>query len=214
MEQRRPTQRRFGPEADARWKAFRGDLGASARIDLLIRDADAEWPGAFGARTVYGLEAVAEDEAFGAGWEPLHDVDAEELWRSMIADAPPTTPRAVFEAVAAAWEIALSEHPVSAPKPSDHFLVVGPSAIAALATAFAQGSDLDWSEQVTVLASPAAHRHIAAAAAAVVNVNKPTRLLDQATEPTAAHTHAATVLIASADAHPDDRARAAALVPA
>jgi hypothetical protein len=74
IEARRPTKRRFGAEADATWKAFRGDFGTSARIDLLLRDADAQWPGAFGARTVYDLAAVAEDEAFGAAWLPLDDV--------------------------------------------------------------------------------------------------------------------------------------------
>ena len=59
IEARRPTRRRFGAEADATWAAFRGDLGASARIDLLLRDADTQWPGAFGARSVYDLAAVA-----------------------------------------------------------------------------------------------------------------------------------------------------------
>lgn len=78
VESRRATKRRFGPDADATWTAFRDDFGTSARIDLLLRDADTQWPGAFGARSVYGLAAVAEDEAFGAAWMPLDDVDAED----------------------------------------------------------------------------------------------------------------------------------------
>jgi len=70
VQTRRPTKCRFGAEADATWADFRGDLGGAARIDLLLRDADAQWPGAFGARSVYDLAAVAADEAFGATWEP------------------------------------------------------------------------------------------------------------------------------------------------
>ena len=58
VEARRATRRRFGPEADATSTAFRGDFGTSARIDLLLRNADAQWPGAFGARSVYGLASL------------------------------------------------------------------------------------------------------------------------------------------------------------
>jgi hypothetical protein len=79
VEARRPTKRRFGPDADATWAEFRGDLGSSARIDLLLRDADAQWPGSFGARLPYGLGALAADEPFGAAWVPLDDVDAAYL---------------------------------------------------------------------------------------------------------------------------------------
>lgn len=61
VEARQPTGRRFGAEADARWASFRGDLTTADRIDLLIRDADAQWPGAFGARSVFARRAVAED---------------------------------------------------------------------------------------------------------------------------------------------------------
>lgn len=60
--------------------AFRGDFGTSAPIDLLLRDADTQWPGAFGARSVHDLAAVAQDEVFGrvgAGtwlpWPPRSD---------------------------------------------------------------------------------------------------------------------------------------------
>jgi hypothetical protein len=50
LEQRRPTGRRFGPEADLRWSSFRGHLLDIDRVELMVRDADAEWPGALGAR--------------------------------------------------------------------------------------------------------------------------------------------------------------------
>src|SRR5687768_1188859 len=90
VEARRPTGRRFGADADARWGSFRGDLETADRIELLIRDADAEWRdpdgergGAFGARTVYALRAVAEDEPFGAQWPGMDPVEAEKLWRKL-----------------------------------------------------------------------------------------------------------------------------------
>jgi hypothetical protein len=38
---RRPTGRRFGTEADARWNGFHGSLTIADRLDLLVRDADA-----------------------------------------------------------------------------------------------------------------------------------------------------------------------------
>jgi hypothetical protein len=85
IEARRPTGRRVGSEADARWQAFRGDLTTANRLDLLIRDADAQWPGAFGARTVFSPRGVFDDDAFGPGWEGLDPVVAEELWREVTA---------------------------------------------------------------------------------------------------------------------------------
>ena len=42
---RRPTGRRFGPDADARWAGFRRYLANADRIDLLLRDADRSPPG-------------------------------------------------------------------------------------------------------------------------------------------------------------------------
>lgn len=205
VESRRATGRRFGAEADALWSSFRGDLGTSARIDVLLRDADTEWPGAFGARSVYDLGGVAEDEAFGAAWQPLDDVDAEALWRELRDQEPPSTPADALAAMARAWDLSLGPVEVGAVGPTDGFIVAGPSAIAALVAAFAGGQDLDWSAQVTVVATPPAHRHLAAAAAALVNVTAATRLF-AAGQP-APGRPGARVLV-SADADPTDRAAA------
>jgi hypothetical protein len=71
VEERRPNRRRFGADADALWKGRAGELPPGERLDLLFRDADAEWPGAFGARTASDRGVVPEDEPFGAGREPL-----------------------------------------------------------------------------------------------------------------------------------------------
>jgi hypothetical protein len=88
VEARSPTDRRFGANADARWSSFRGDLETIDRIELMIRDADAEWPAGFGPRVIYGLDGIAEDEPFGARWPSMDPVDAEELWRR-VKDAKP-----------------------------------------------------------------------------------------------------------------------------
>jgi hypothetical protein len=100
VEQRSPTGRRFGADADARWMALRGHLTAADRLDLLLRDADAQWPSAFGARSVFALRAVAEDDPFGAAWEPLDPVDADALWRSVLAQPAPGTVRDALGACA------------------------------------------------------------------------------------------------------------------
>lgn len=108
IEGQKASGRRFGAEADARWASFRGDLTTADRIDLLIRDASAQWPEAFGARTTIALSAVAEEEAFDSGFSPLDPVDAEELWRGQLAAPPPADVRALLAAIAAAWEKGLT----------------------------------------------------------------------------------------------------------
>ncbi len=179
VEARRPTKRRFGPDADARWKAFRGHLSASDRIDLLLRDANAEWPGAFGAREVFGLVNAAEDEAFGAQWVSLDGVRGDELWRELsavqVASAP--VPLAALESVAKAWGLSLRPVQLDPVDPADRVIVAGPSAVAALAALFAGRVELDWAVQVTCVASPPAHRQVALSACAVVDTHKPCRVL-------------------------------------
>lgn len=169
VELRRATGRRFGPDADARWKSFQGDLTAADRMNILIRDADTEWPGAFGARTVFALDGVAEDNAFGGAWPGLEPRIAEELWRSSTsADDVAQT----LEGVAAAWKLRLESFDIGSVAPADKFVVSGPSATAALIQAFAAADGLDWSDQVIVVATPPAHRQLAALATALLNVTR------------------------------------------
>lgn len=208
VEQRQPTGRRFGAEADAQWSSFKGDLTTADRLDLLIRDADAQWPGAFGARTVFAKEAVAEDEPFGADWPPLDPVEAEELWRAApdVADSP----AAALGRVAEIWELSLAAFDASPINPAEKLIIAGPSAIAGTILAFANGADLDWSEQVTVVATPPGHRQLAALAGGILNATKPSKIV------TAAHASApkSARLLASDDAHPDDSRRATELAGA
>lgn len=176
VEARQTTGRRFGPDADARWSSFAGDLTASDRLDLLLRDADAQWPSSFGARSVFDLRAVADDEAFGADWESLDAVDANELWRSPEDASVAADATATLEAAASAWGLTLSSMGVGDIQPADRLVVVGPAAIAATASAFAAGTDLDWSDQVVCVATPPAHRQLASLSAALLNSGKPTDL--------------------------------------
>src|SRR5690242_12221615 len=39
LDARATRSRRFGPDADATWRAFRGELTDGDRLDLLLRDA-------------------------------------------------------------------------------------------------------------------------------------------------------------------------------
>lgn len=210
VEGRRPTGRRFGPDADARWSSFKGDLETVDRIELMIRDADAEWPGAFGARAVYDLQAVAEDEPFGAQWAGLDAVDAEATWRSLRQVAAPATPADTLTAMAKAWGLSLQPFSAASITATDRLVVAGPSAVAATIVAFHATSGLDWSEQVIVIATQPAHRQLATAGSALLNVGKPTRVLAATATPIAPIRGAR--LVVSPDAALADRASAERLV--
>jgi hypothetical protein len=203
VEARRPTKRRFGADADARWKAFRGHLATSDRIDLLLRDANAEWPGAFGAREVFGLPNVAEDEAFGAAWPGMDPVEGERLWRELGSTQATTSVREALGAVARAWGLTLQPQSAGAVDAAEKLIVVGPSAVASLAEVFAGRTDLDWAAQVTCVATSAAHRQLALAAAAVVDTHRPVRVLTAAQ---AAGALAKARAVTSDDASPEDLA--------
>ncbi|MCX5743173.1 MAG: hypothetical protein NT062_11835 [Proteobacteria bacterium] len=211
VETRRPTGRRFGPDADARWTGFRGDLETVDRIELMIRDADAEWPGGFGARLVFDLHGVAEDEPFGSQWKGLDPVDAEELWRRVKAEAPPASLAATLQAIAAAWELTLRPHAVDAITPTDRLVVAGASAIAATIETFAAGAALDWADQVIVVASDPGPRQLAIAATSLLNATRSATIVKPA-DHAGVKVPRGSRIIVSDDASAADRAAAASMV--
>jgi hypothetical protein len=203
IEARSPTGRRFGADPDAMWRTFRGHLTASDRIDLLLRDADAEYPGSFGARVIFALRGVGEDDAFGPVWKHPAPTDADTLWRKIVSEPPAHDVPAVLAACARAWGLTLRPLDVPGLTPSSRLLLAGPSAFASAAAAFARGRDLAWADQVVCVASPPEHRQLAAVSAALLGA-KPTRILG-ATEPLPGDARFDQRIV-SDDADPADRA--------
>lgn len=175
VEARSPTGRRFGPDSDAMWRTFRGHLTAADRIDLLLRDADVEFPGAFGARVTFSLRGVGEDDAFGSSWQRLAPTEADALWRRLLAEPAPTDAPSAISACATALGIPIRFRDVPKLTANTRILLAGPSSIASAAAAFAKERDLAWADQVTCVATPPAHRQLAVLSAALLGA-KPTAL--------------------------------------
>ena len=201
VEQRAGSRRRFGAEADAAWRQFKGELSTSDRIQLLLADAHAQWPGAVGASNVCLLPGVAQDDAFGPDWEPLNGVEAEAVWRDAMNASPPVTLADSLAAIATAWGLTLSNHPIGDVTPSAKVVVAGPSAVAALIQVFAANGDLDWARQVVAVASPPAHRQLAAAAGVLLNLTSPVPLTSKDSPVTKI---VGAIKVMSNDADPED----------
>lgn len=215
VENRQPTDRRFGAEADALWSQFKGELTTADRIDMLIRDADAQWPGAFGGRTVFDLQGVSTDEPFGAKWEGLDGVLAEDIWRAESKISVGSAHEALKE-IANSWAIELGEFSVPSVGAADRFVVAGPSAIVALVHEFVGTRDLDWSEQVVVVASPPAHRQLGAAAGGILGLTKGVTVVSTSSSDLSAARASlrgkGARLVMSDDTTPEDKALARELV--
>jgi len=199
----RTGRRRFGADADARWQSFAGDEPADAhreearprilldadRIDLLLRDADAQWPGAFGARVVFDLSAVAEDDAFGAEWAPV--VDGIAVWQQVLRAPLASGLEALLKQLCAHWEQRLTFKTLPVPGPTERWLVHGPQAIGAAILAFAASPSAVWHAQVVIVGEPplvvdlppqsqrqrAFGRHLAALATGLLGQSRPTCIL-------------------------------------
>lgn len=199
----RNGRRRFGADADARWHSFAGDdpgeahrddarpriLVEADRIDLLLRDANAQWPGAFGARVAFDLSAVAEDDAFGAEWAPV--IDGLVLWQQVTRAPLTASLPQLLSQLGALWDVGLALPALPIPGPTERWLVHGPAATAAAILAFASSPNAVWHAQVLVIAEPplvegltsqvqrhrAFGRHLAALAAGLLGQPQPTRLL-------------------------------------
>ncbi len=168
-------RRVFGPEADARWKGFQGDLELQDRIDLAVRDGAVRWGAAFSPSRVFQLTGLAADEPFGPDWPGLDSDAARKVWRE-VEGFEPTAPDAGMNRIAAAWSLKLAPVEVGDLKPATKVLVAGPSAVAATMTAFIGREDLSWADQVVVAGSSPVERHLGGLAAPLLGSRGATRL--------------------------------------
>ncbi len=164
------TPRRFGSDADARWRSFQGHLGLADRLDLLIRDAAVTWTSGFSPAIVFGLPGLASDEPFGPDWTALPEHEAKRLWSD---SSRPTTVDALFEL------LGIPSGDVDLPQISaaTQLVVAGGAAVRAVAGHFAANRELSWSDQVLVVASGPTVRQGAGLVAPLLPAPGPTRLV-------------------------------------
>ena len=168
------TPRRFGSDADARWRSFQGHLGLSDRLNLLIRDAAVTWASGFSPAIVFGLPGLASDEPFGPDWTALPEHEAKRLW----SDSSRPTVAALFEF------LGVPTSDVDLPKISaaTQLIVAGGAATRSVASHFATNTDLSRSDQVLVVASSPMVRQCAGLVAALLQAQGPTRLVHPAND--------------------------------
>ncbi|MEP6651905.1 MAG: hypothetical protein ABJA82_01015 [Myxococcales bacterium] len=161
--------RRFSADADARWKAFRGDLGDSDRLDLLIRDAAAVHPVAFSPALVFGLGDLAADEPFGPGWGPLAPSEAGPVLReaATTAAAPATSRSSALGKITEMLGLVPKPIDVSAVGPASRIVAAGAGAILALAEHMAGRADTDFGDQILLVTDLAAERQLFGIASAL-----------------------------------------------
>lgn len=170
LDERSGKGQRFGSEADARWTNFRGHLGMSARLDILVRDAAMQWGAAFSPATVFRLPGLATDEPFGPDWAGLADHMAEKVWNDVDDSWP-------LDACAGALGIVPTHPDVPVLAPSTRLVLAGGGAILSVATSFAERSDLSWTNQVLVVADEPAERQLAGLVAPLLSAGDPTVLV-------------------------------------
>jgi hypothetical protein len=192
LEARAGGARRFGPDADARWNAFRGALQDWHRLDLLVRDAAVAHAAAFAPRVVFRLPALAEDEPSGPEWPgPPPDI-AAELLRQAAATAAADLDALLGE-MERIWHLepaAISREATASIEPATRLTCAGAGAVLALARAFHGRSELDFGDQVTLIADDPGTRQlfglaITALGGSRAGSQRPARVLATTGDPTA-----------------------------
>ncbi len=209
---RRPA---FGPEPDARWAAFRGELLDGDRFDLVFRDAAATAPLAFSPHAVFDLEGLAADDPFGPEWTGPSSALAVTLTRDVAAGpAAPTDAAAALRRAAELWSLGL--HPPAPDRTAEltarsRIVAAGAGAVLALFERFREGRGLDLAEQVLLVTSSPAERQLLGIAAVLLHTAGTPRVVAPDATPDAARAlgfaHATAILV-SDDADPADRAEA------
>jgi len=167
---------RFGADADARWRLFRGELEDTDRLDLLLRDAAVAHPGGFAARIVFDLEGLADDEPFGPDWPGIDASSATAMLRDASARQ-----RVQLGELASIWGISPQKLPkvgLDAITPATRIVAAGPGAILALADHFAAQSGFDLGDQVTFIGDGPAPRHLFGLAVALLGGTNQARTLN------------------------------------
>lgn len=171
--------RRFGPNADARWALFKGEMKERDRLDLLIRDAAVNHPAAFAPRRVFLLDGLAEDEPFGPEWPGPDAALAIRLWRDSHASAPSTLGD-VLRAASRAWGLTpqlLPKDTLSGIAPASRILASGAGALLSLAAHFEGRAELDLADQVLLVTDSPAERQLFGMAVMLLGSNRPVHWL-------------------------------------
>ncbi len=210
-------RRRFGGEADARWKGFAGQLTAADRLDLVIRDAAVQHGAGFAPRVIFGLPGLAEDEPFGPGWTGWEVRKSEAVFRQ-VTDFDT---QAALAAAAGAWGLeaqGLEAAVLAGISPASKVVVAGAGAMLALAAHFEGASNLDLADQVLVVAGHPGERQLFGLAVALVGGSRAAQLLSpsddskgMASAAEAAGFAQVDLALISADAAPHERAAAEGL---
>jgi hypothetical protein len=208
LEAREPRPRRFGPDADARWRAFRGELGGEHRLDLLVREAAVAHPAGFAPRAIFALPGLANDEPFGPGWTGAPRALATDILGRVQATAA-LAPLPLLTEVARIWELA-PRMPENAPAvtPTSRLVIAGAGAVLAVARAFVGQPGLDMTDQVTLVADDPGTRQLFGLALAALGSRTPARRTHECILATTAAASRPGQVMISSDA-PDQAATAA-----
>lgn len=198
LDARERAPRRFGRDADARWEQFRGSLGPSDRLDILLRDAAGTWGSAFSPAQSFGAFGLADDEPFGPDWRSLSDERANRLLLDSGSD---------LAALASALNVPTASLALPSISSATHVVAAGAQAVFALGSHFSSRPELAWSEQVVVVATTPTVRQLAGLVAVILGAQRRTVLVRPSEDPTgvlrAAGFPNVDVAVVSADADPE-----------
>jgi hypothetical protein len=216
LQDRGLSAERFGVEATARFRAFKGELRDNHRLDLALRDGAANHPLAFAARSVFAIPGLAADEPFGPDWVSLPQSKALPILRELDGPSPQDVSAPIgrlLSTLADIWGLApqtLEAAQVASIQPASRVIAAGSGAIIAIAEHMAGKSELAFADQVLVVTSLPALRQLAGIAAALAGSRRSPATVALRTDKRAQFDHAALLLV-SPDALPADAAEARAL---
>lgn len=178
LEARDAAKRRFGPNADARWQLFKGELGDEDRLDLLLRDAAVTHPAAFGPRVVFAIDGLAEDEPFGPDWPGSEPTSVASLLRNNGEVNVDT--RKVLQHAAGIWDLqprVVPDSELETIGPATRIVAAGPGAVVSLANYFSGRSGMDLADQVVLISNHPGERQLFGLADVLLETTNPLRLL-------------------------------------